>query len=209
MISICPQLIDFLASLKQVFAIFAFSTTASFESASFLNIYCPKSNPKSVEPKTPEAKISKYEIEYPFELEKSEFTYVSNCSTETNITKKFPMDFSSSARFYVTTGVLCMLYCIGALIFYVFSAPYYATNPLIPVLDLIATAIFTVFWFAGSCAWAAGVSDLKFYTNPNYLKKHLNICKESGDVCTTNKVANWSGLNISLVSLSITLNHFL
>lgn len=146
-----------------------------------------------------EPKTSEYRIEYPFQLEKTPFTYFSNCTGETEITKEFPMDFSSSARFYVTTGVLCMLYCTGALAFYVLSASYYATNPLIPVLDLIATAIFTIFWFAGSCAWAAGVSDLKYYTNPGYLKQHLNICKESEDVCQTKKLANWSSLNVSLV----------
>lgn len=162
-------------------------------------MFCPDKEESRIKTRTYD-----FPIEYPFQLEKNEFRYISNCTMDYEATKQFPMDFSSSARFYVTTGVLCMLYCIGALAFYMFSASYYATNPLIPVLDLIATGILTIFWFAGACAWAAGVSDLKYYTNPSYFKKYIPLCKEP-DACATNKVANWASLNVSLVRMWIDL----
>ena len=148
---------------------------------------------------TPKAHTFEYPIEYPFKLDETEFKYISNCSGDFELSKTFPMDFSSSPKFFVTTGVLCMMYCVGALAFYVLSANVYSTNPLLPVIDLIVTGIFTIFWFAGSCAWAAGVSDLKYYTNPAYLRQYIPVCKDR-DYCDTNKVANWSSLNISLVS---------
>ena len=142
-----------------------------------------------------------YKIDYPFELEKNKVDTLVNCSSpDVLVSRNFPMDFSSSARFFVTTGVLCMLYCAGALAFYLISAPIYATNPLIPVLDLVATGIFTVFWFAGSCAWAAGVSDLKYYTNPGTYQKHIKVCFDQQAACSTKQLCNWASLNVSLVS---------
>lgn len=142
-----------------------------------------------------------FKIDYPFELEKNKVDTVVNCTSPNfTVSRSFPMDFSSSARFFVATGVLCMLFCAGALAFYMVSASVYATNPLIPVLDLVATGIFTVFWFAGSCAWAAGVSDLKYYTNPGTYKKHIKVCVDQTAACSTKQLCNWASLNVSLVS---------
>ncbi|XP_015785011.1 synaptophysin-like protein 1 [Tetranychus urticae] len=191
----------FIRILQLIFAIFAFATTSGFKGTSELEMYCSgqltESEPVNTEKLT--RKIE-YKIEYPFELEKSQFTIIPNCTNpDTIVSRNFPMDFSSSARFFVTTGVLCMLYCIGALAFYLTSAPIYATNPLIPVLDLVATGIFTIFWFAGSCAWAAGVSDLKYYTNPSTFKRHLKVCDVKPTICSTKSLANWSSLNVSLI----------
>ncbi|XP_074596004.1 synaptophysin-like protein 1 [Brevipalpus obovatus] len=184
----------FIRVVQLILAICAFATTCGYSGFSALDIFCPEKE-KASEIKT---HTFEYPIEYPFKLDETEFKYISNCSADFELSKTFPMDFSSSAKFYVTTGVLCMMYCVGALAFYVLSATVYSTNPLIPVIDLIVTGIFTIFWFAGSCAWAAGVSDLKYYTNPVYLRQYIPVCKER-DMCDTNKVANWSSLNISLI----------
>ena len=91
-----------------------------------------------------------------------------------------------------------MLYSIGSLTFYLVSYHHYENNPLIPVIDLIITGIFTLFWFAGSCAWAINVSDIKYYSHPSTWMKHVVICKSA--FCETSKQANWSTLNVSLVS---------
>jgi hypothetical protein len=58
----------------------------------------------------------------------------------------------------------------------------------------------SLFWLAGTCAWSAGVSDVKYYVHPAILKEHLRICKEGGnDVCTAVSIGKWAGLNISVV----------
>jgi hypothetical protein len=113
------------------------------------------------------------------------------------------MDFSSSAQFYVATGVLSFLYTLACLVIYIFGTRYYETNPLIPVIDLVATGILTIFWLSGACAWAAGVSDVKFYTKPETLWKRFEFCNPSKNPegnCMPDNPGKWTPLNISLVS---------
>lgn len=141
-----------------------------------------------------------YVVEYPFKFESQTVTERFNCTKDVpRYVQKFPMEFASSAQFFVATGVLSFLYTIGSLFFYLFYSKHYETNPLLPVMDLVATAILTLFWLAGSCAWAAGVSDIKYYTNPSYLATLINICKDPDSVCDTQNPGKWASLNISLV----------
>lgn len=143
-----------------------------------------------------------YPIQYPFNFKNIELRIETNCSNRENQIKQiFPIDFSSSAQFFVTTGVLSALYSIGSLTFYLISYQHYENNPLIPVIDLAITGILSLFWFAGSSAWATNVSDLKHYTNPLTWMKYIVICKSA--FCETSKQANWSTLNVSLVSTMV------
>lgn len=61
------------------------------------------------------------------------------------------------------------------------------------------TGVLSIFWFAGSCAWAQGVSDIKYYTNPTNLFRDIDICMD-GTVCSTINPGNFASLNVSLVS---------
>lgn len=60
----------------------------------------------------------------------------------------------------------------------IYSYQRYQENALIPVLDLIGSSVMSIFWIAGTTAWSAGVSDIKYYTNLNNFKEHIAICKE-------------------------------
>lgn len=66
------------------------------------------------------------------------------------------------------------------------------------MLDLIGSSILSIFWIAGTCAWSAGVSDIKFYVNPENLKENIAICKEF-NVCTASFQGKWNGLSISVI----------
>lgn len=110
------------------------------------------------------------------------------------------MDFSSSAQFYVFTGVISFLAAAAILAFYLLRTQQYESNAVIPVIDLAVTGLLALFWFAGTCAFALTVSDLKFYTNPKYLEKHIYICRDDLAECETVDTGNWATLNISLVS---------
>lgn len=142
-----------------------------------------------------------YPVEYPFNFERQSFKSRANCSTRADKTTLLKMDFASSAKFYVATGVLSLLYTLGCLIFYMVKYKLYENNPLIPVVDLAATGILTIFWFAGSCAWAAGVSDVKYYAGPAYLIKNVNICHDPTSTCEPYYFGKWSSLHISLVQI--------
>lgn len=182
--------------IQVVFAILAFASTSSFDTKSVVQVACPAPN------STKEAvylKIS-YPIEYPFKFESTAIFEKYNCSNNIPmIQQKFPMDFSSSAQFFVATGVLSLLYSGAAVVFYATKGQQYATNPLLPVIDLAFTGLLALFWIAGSSAWTLGVSDLKHYTNPRYLKNYIYICKDERSDCSPLELGNYAPLNISLL----------
>ncbi|RWS08362.1 synaptophysin-like protein [Dinothrombium tinctorium] len=189
----------FIRIIQFIFAILAFATTAGFDTQTVLDISCKVDG---------KAKLDhvNYKVEYPFNFHDVPFKYPSKCGEEKSDTKYLKMDFSSTAQFFVTVGVLCLLYSLGSLVFYLFMAKYYETNPLLPMIDLVATAILSIFWLAGSIAWAFRVSDVQYYTSPKQLKDEIDYCKECFEnpqnctvVCSIGKTGNWASLNVSLI----------
>ena len=185
-----------------MFAILAFSTTGSFNTTTSFTISCYV----DLESSTQYQKLTQYEVEYPFDLSDTPLVYLSKCKDNTVSKTYLDMDFSSSARFFVATGVLCFLFTIAALVVYITSAGLYANNPMFPVVDLVVTGVMSLFWLAGASAWAANVSDLKYYTGPRYLISHLPHCNQTVPTkshykydCFPESPGKWSTLYISLV----------
>ena len=56
------------------------------------------------------------------------------CSTTYNKTEHPYGDFSAPSQFYVFVGVVCFLYCLGAIILYVFFDDTYRKNDRIPII---------------------------------------------------------------------------
>jgi hypothetical protein len=196
----------------QVFAILAFATTSGFDTITSFTTSCTRFNKTSGITYSPYFKEKfKFSVEYPFKFEGQVLKPYMNCQNETAAREKqpYPMDFSSSAQFYVATGVLSFLYSTAALVLYIFASHHYETNPLLAVIDLAATGVLTIFWLAGASAWAAGVSDVRYYTSPSYLWSHLEFCKSANTAETANprgecyesNPGKWTSLNISLVSV--------
>lgn len=187
----------------QIFAILAFSTTTSFDTETSFTISCYQAETNS---HVQFQKRTTYLVEYPFNQGDTKLNYLSRCSDKETETKKLDINFSSSAQFFVATGVLCLLYCLGALFVYVALWQLYETNPVYTIGDLVLTAIFTVFWFAGAAAWAVNVSDIKYYTGPRYLISELGHCNKTiqgfSYDCFPESPGKWSTLYISLVGCS-------
>lgn len=190
-----------------MFAILAFATTSSFDTEITLTVSCVETNqstPSSIQ------RVTKYPVEYPFDFSETRLEYLSSCDggPKSFSSKKLAMDFSSSPRFFVATGVLCMLYSGGALVLYILYSPLYESNPVWPIVDLAFTGIFSIFWLAGAAAWATGVSDLKHYTSPHNLMKYIPYCEatEGANVttdCLAESPGKWSTLYITLVCVFI------
>ena len=70
--------------------------------------------------------------------------------------------------------------------------------------DFVVSIVLTLFWLIGSSAWAAGVSDLKMYTDPDdgSIFEDLVECQKQGDKypCATDSEGNFASLNVSIVS---------
>lgn len=69
------------------------------------------------------------------------------------------------------------------------------------------TAVLSVFWLAGSSAWAQGVADLKYYLHPETLFRFISICivneQEHDHECQTIEDGSYGTLNASLVIIII------
>ncbi|GFU09916.1 synaptophysin [Nephila pilipes] len=181
----------FIRIIQLVMSIFAFATTAGFETVATMEIKC-KDYEKDVQ----------YKFGYPFKLGKAELRVPDKCGNTSDISYKtytFPFDFSSNAEFFVASGVLTLMYTTGIIFIYVFMHRLYSTNPMTPVVDLLGSGVLSVFWFAGSCAWAQGVSDVKYYTNPANLFHDIEICMDGPQTCRTVSPGNFASLNVSLI----------
>ncbi|KAH9400296.1 hypothetical protein TYRP_001857 [Tyrophagus putrescentiae] len=190
--------------IQLIFAILAFSTTASFDTTTSFTISCFNQSSSNVNGEIPSySKTTTYAVEYPFDMTDVPLKYLNGCDEDEVATKKLPIDFSSSAQFFVATGVLCFLYTIGSEFVYVAQAQYYETNPFFPVVDLLVTGIFAIFWLAGASAWATNVSDIKHYTGPRHLIDQLANCNKTvADFtynCFPESPGKWSTLYISLI----------
>lgn len=151
-------------------------------------------------------KTTVYPVEYPFDFTDTSLSYLNGCKKNEVTSKKLDMDFSSSAQFFVATGVLCLLYTLATEFVYIAGSQYYEANPFFPVVDLVITGILAIFWLAGASAWATNVSDIKYYAGPRHLIDQLANCNKTVQdftySCFPESPGKWSTLYISLVSTS-------
>ncbi|GAB6028030.1 hypothetical protein CHUAL_002254 [Chamberlinius hualienensis] len=163
--------------LQWIFAIFAFSTTAGFWTEIKFAINS-NSDCKSII------------VEYPFRLGQIE----GPCKSYFNLVG----DMSTQSEYFVTVGVLSFLYCMGILVVYFLFEAMYQSNVLLPIIDLGFTGIFALFWLTASSAWAQGVSDVKYYADPDVFLKESISCKDPNS-CHTISEGSYATLNVSLI----------
>lgn len=102
----------FIRIVQFFLALFALYSTSSFATHTAFTVNCPEQEPVTI----------KYPVSYPFDFQNTEILVNRTCErAEDAISYKFPMDFSSSPQFYVTTSVLSLLYSAGALAGYSFA----------------------------------------------------------------------------------------
>jgi hypothetical protein len=66
--------------------------------------------------------------------------------------------------------------------------------------DFLISVLITIFWFAGSVAWAAGIPGLKDDTDPNTFIQTSVLCKPDILTCEIDKEPNYATLKVSVVS---------
>ncbi|XP_055937205.1 synaptophysin-like isoform X1 [Argiope bruennichi] len=176
----------FIRIIQCLMAILAFSTTVGFVTECAFTITCGDT-------KENEIKIA-YNFGYPFA---NAVLHIPDDCSQDLVKMVLPINYSSAAKFFVATGVLSFLYTIGIMIVYIFLHQAYTDNTKLPVVDLGITAVLSVFWMAGSSAWAQGVTDLKYYIHPDTLFTFFSICKKN--TCQTVEDGSYGVLNGSLI----------
>ncbi|XP_034248957.1 synaptophysin-like [Thrips palmi] len=101
-------------------------------------------------------------------------------------------DFSSDAQFFVASGVLAFLYCMGIVVVYGLFEEKYQSNNMLPLIDFVLTTILAVLWLSSSAAWANSLTSIKSVTDVSFIKNDCKICK----AVWTN---SFSSLNISVL----------
>ncbi|OQV24265.1 putative Synaptophysin [Hypsibius exemplaris] len=184
----------FIKILELIFGICAFGTTSSFSSAVKVLYNCVVSG------KT-EEKTVVYDFEYPFNLEKEPVSV--NACNSSSATIVLGGSYASSAEFFVAVGVLTFLYCLAALLLYIFLDKLYRSRDSVSTGDFIITVVVAFLWLVASSAWAHGVSGVKSATNGVDLVSRLNEYKsDTGAACASCLPAgepNYANLNISVL----------
>lgn len=172
--------------LQFIFAIVAFSTISGYTGESQLTACCN------------DAKTSyKISFSYPFRLSDIPVTILCPSPTTQGAStqKAFYMsgDFSSDAQFFVASGVLAFLYCIGIVVVYALFEEKYQSNSMLPLVDFLLTTVLAVLWLSSSAAWANSLTGIKGVTDPAFLTH------ESDGVCKSAWTNSFSSLNISVL----------
>ncbi|GIY64394.1 synaptophysin [Caerostris extrusa] len=181
----------FIRIIQCLMAILAFSTTAGFSTECKFSINCGGDEDDiDVE----------YEFGYPFSHTELEIPH--DCDDKELLHMILPFNYSNASGFFVATGVISFMYTIIILTVYIFFHQTYSNNPKLPVVDLVISVVLSIFWMAGSSAWAQGVTDLKYYLHPETLFQFLFIClneKNGHDVCDSEEDGSYGTLNASLI----------
>lgn len=169
--------------IQFIFAIWAFAKTVDYYNEVTIS-YCS-------------TKSTSLGFTYPYHLDSVSTTLQACQPNQTDLPFQLVGDFSSDAQFFVATGVLSMLYCIGISICYVLFNEVYVSNSTVPMADFLATLVLAVFWLSGSAAWANGIVGLKAITDPRNI-----ITWKSWQALHPfypfPSVGSFSGLNISI-----------
>ncbi|CAF1575824.1 unnamed protein product [Rotaria sp. Silwood1] len=169
--------------LQFIFAIFAFATACN--GSSYL-IIRKGSN-------TGAANVS---WSYPYNLQAATINTGLNTSQPTLSSSN---NIKPSAEFFVFTGVTSMLISLAFLTLYIVTDRLYRFNENIPIIDFILILIWTIFWIAGSSAWAGGVSNIRTQTSFDYVKELITDCDNNQPVCEEYESGTYTNITVSVI----------
>ncbi|XP_072026163.1 synaptophysin-like [Amphiura filiformis] len=182
----------FLRIIEFFLAIFMFATTAGFSDSMKYSVQC------SIDPPINE----EVPYSYPFKLYTYKYpsSYCTSGLTTPPRLNAATAEPEGSARFFVCIGVLAMLYCAVVLVWYVFLEVKFLHLEIVPLVDTMVTAVFSLLFFIASCAWAAGVGDVKWWTTFSNVRDRFykETCMSDGVACVGNN-GGYAGLNVSLI----------
>jgi len=154
----------FIKCLEVFLAIFAFACATGYRGNLKIDQTSPDAQPK--------AHDAQGTIQYPFS-QILEMPFIKPGTNGTMHTYTLEVDQRSKIEFFVFIGVMCFLYSLGMLVYYIFfeenntmnATPVTSSWLSPPIIDFGLGAFWTLFWFFSACAFAAGVNALKDQVN--------------------------------------------
>jgi hypothetical protein len=167
--------------LQFIFAIFAFATACNGSSSETISIVSQSS-------------AATTSWSYPYNLKTTPISGTNISS----LTVSDANDVKSSAEFFVFTGVTAMLLSLAFVVAYVLLDRQYRNDERLPIADFIITVIWTIFWFAGSAAWAKGVSNIRSQTSADALRQRTNLCPSQAN-CPEAYSGSYANIIVSVI----------
>ena len=121
--------------------------------------------------------VAEAEWSYPYNLKDTPITRLNGTQKTLSTTN----DVKPSAEFFVFTGVTSMLLSLAFAVIYVLLDRQYRNDERLPIVDLTITVIWTIFWIAGSSAWAQGVNNIRALTSYDKVLSLVSDC--TGNPC--------------------------
>ncbi|CAF2169872.1 unnamed protein product [Rotaria magnacalcarata] len=170
-------------ALQFIFAIFAFAIACSGSSSATFSL--AKGNDSI------QASWS-----YPYDLKNSPMIINSTNNLQQTISDS--NSAKPSAEFFVFIGVTSMLLSLAFCIIYIFFDRPYRNDWRFSMIDFVITIIWSIFWIAGSAAWAKGVSDIRSQTSLNALVNRSALCDPISD-CKAIQAGSYGSIISSVI----------
>lgn len=198
--------LGFIKILQFVLAIMAFAIAVNGSSSVSITVACDPSTvtPVPATTQSPGAMIFQASYSYPYDLMGTELKQARGCTNPKSLDQKYlatdNLNIISSAQFFVFTGVMAFLYSLVFIIIYVFFKHKYDNIIYLPLIDFAATCLFTLFWFAGSIAWAKAVGDIQNLTSPStIIAAQVKACGKSTTTCEPNAYPGYGNIVVSCI----------
>ncbi|CAF1041744.1 unnamed protein product [Adineta steineri] len=106
-------------------------------------------------------------------------------------------DPESAAEFFVFTGSTSLILSLAFILLYVFMHEQYINKDLYPVIDFTITLIWTIFWIAGSSAWAQAVTSIRTQTAWENIRQRSGLCLTTP--CSYSVSGNYANIIVSVI----------
>lgn len=207
----------FIRWLQLFFAIIAFSTVVDFKTQETVTITCPvpappvppappaptpvppvppaptPAPPAPPAPAVPTTVQVSLVAQYPFNFAGQ---VINNTCPGSVATYTPGPSLSGSPQFFVMTGVLSLIYASASLVVYLLFSSTYDSFPVVPVGDLIVTAILCLFWFIASTSFSSSVTLLSSTVDFNHMQ---SLCQPPY-ACIESAAPSWKSLHVGLVA---------
>lgn len=185
--------LGFIKILQFILAILAFAIAVNGGSYVQFTVAC----------NTTGSQLYQASYSYPYDITTAKFSPVSTQSCPTvldpaPVISSSGYNIVSSAGFFVFTGVMAFLYSLAFAIIYVFFKHKYDNLVYLPLIDFGSTALFTLFWFAGSIAWAKAINDIQNTTNPETITAGIAKCS-AANACASVAYPSYGNLVVSCI----------
>ncbi|XP_063711061.1 synaptoporin-like [Symsagittifera roscoffensis] len=187
--------------VQLVLCLIAFAVVAAFDDSFEFQKNCGNDTVLNMTKRT-------FHFGYPFDLNEHEVK-LPLCETTTNLTSTSSQvlrvahsDQESSPKFFVFTGVLGFIYCMVAVVAYVFISPTLQSHDGIGFkIDVFVHILICIFWFCGSFALIRAKNQIEKYTSPARIFLQIEECHSTteGELsCTVTHDAEYRALGFAV-----------